>query len=122
MREFFIGLLVGVLLTLATVWYFAIGRNRSDIRHAQDTTAATVQRAATVTAIEATDTAITAKLKAKFLAEKSLTGASIAVVTDNGRVALAGTVTNADQITKVTAIARETTGVRDVTANLQVRK
>ncbi len=72
MKEFFIGLLVGIVLTLVTVWYFAIGRNRTDIRHAQDATAATVQRAATATAIEATDTAITTKLKAKFLAENPL--------------------------------------------------
>lgn len=46
MKEFFIGLIVGAVLALATAWYFAVGRNRPDVRHAQDITAAKIQQTA----------------------------------------------------------------------------
>ena len=46
MKEFFIGLVVGAVLALATGWYFAFGRQRHDVRHAQDVTASKVQQAA----------------------------------------------------------------------------
>lgn len=55
MKEFFIGLLLGVVLTLATVWYFAVGRQRPDVRHAQDVAAAKVTQ--TVVAVDAKLTA-----------------------------------------------------------------
>jgi gas vesicle protein len=49
MKEFFIGLLVGAILSLATAWYFVYGRKQPGVRHAQDTTATTIQRAAGAT-------------------------------------------------------------------------
>jgi osmotically-inducible protein OsmY len=158
MKEFFIGLFLGVILTLATVWYFAIGRKQPQIRHAQDVAAATVQH--TVETVDAkltawhlttpeikaelastgkvirrsarefgaaaantaTDATITAKIKAKFIAERSLSGWNIVVNTTDGHVTLAGTIPEHSLIAKAMAIALETDGVRDVTSNLQVRK
>lgn len=49
MKEFFIGLLVGAVLSLATAWYFVYGRQQPAVRHAQDTTAAALQHAADTT-------------------------------------------------------------------------
>jgi gas vesicle protein len=45
-RDFLLGVIVGAVLSLGTAWYFAIGRHRADVRRAQDTTAATLHRAA----------------------------------------------------------------------------
>lgn len=158
MKDFFIGLVLGVILTLATVWYFAVGRKQPQVRHAQDVAAATVQH--TVEAVDAKltawhlttpeikadlartgkvmrrsaqdwgaqaahtagDATITAKIKAKLAADKSLSVLSIAVNTTDGHVTLAGTVASHDLIAKVMAHALETDGVRDVTSNLQVQK
>ena len=41
MKDFFIGLLVGVVLTAITGWYFVTVRHLPGVRHAQDTTATT---------------------------------------------------------------------------------
>ena len=49
MKDFFIGLLVGAVLSLATAWYFAYGRRQPAVRRAQDTTAAALQHAADAT-------------------------------------------------------------------------
>lgn len=46
MKEFFVGLIVGAVLALGTGWYFTVGRQRADVRHAQDVSAAKVQQAA----------------------------------------------------------------------------
>ena len=158
MKEFIIGLLLGVVLTLFTVWYFAIGRNRPDVRHAQDVTAVKLTQTAVavdakltawhlttpeikaelastgkiirrnasdfgaVAANTASDATITAKIKAKFIAERSLSAWNIGVNTTGGHVALAGTIPEHSLIAKAVALALETDGVRDVTSNLQVRK
>ena len=55
MKEFFIGLMVGAVLSLGTAWYFAVGRNQPGMRRAQDTTAAAIQRA-----VDAMDAKLTA--------------------------------------------------------------
>jgi hypothetical protein len=158
MKEFFIGLLLGVVLTLATVWYFAIGRNRADVRRAQDVTAVKLTQTAVAVdakltawhlttpeikadlastgkvirrnacdfgaaaAHTASDATITTKIKAKLIAERSLSAWNIAVNTTDGRVTLAGTIPEHGLIAKAMALALETDGVRDVTSNLQVRK
>jgi osmotically-inducible protein OsmY len=158
MKDFFIGLLLGIILTLATVWYFAIGRKQPQIRHAQDVAAATVQQTVeavdakltawhlttpeikadlartgkvvrrsacdfgTAAANTASDATITAKIKAKFVAERSLSAWNIVVNTTDGHVTLAGTIPEHSLIAKAMAIALETDGVRGVTSNLQVRK
>lgn len=158
MKEFFIGFILGIALTLATVWYFAIGRNQPDIRRAQEVAATTVQQAVGLVdaklsawhlttpeikaelaatgkvirrsarefglaaASTATDAAITAKIKAKYLAERQLSAWNISVNTTDGHVTLAGSVPSHDLIAKAMALALETEGVRDVTSNLQVKR
>ena len=46
MRDFFIGLIVGAVLAAATSWYFMVARKSQSVQHAQDVTAATLQRGA----------------------------------------------------------------------------
>jgi gas vesicle protein len=46
MKEFFIGLLVGAVLTAATGAYFFVARKNVHVRHAQDSTAVALHRAA----------------------------------------------------------------------------
>ncbi len=48
MKNFFVGLLLGAVLTAATGWYFVIGHKNRHVRSAQDSTAAALQRAAAV--------------------------------------------------------------------------
>ena len=45
MKEFFIGFLVGIVLTAATGGYFVLRKNKN-VRHAQDVTASAIQHAA----------------------------------------------------------------------------
>ena len=46
MKAFFTGLALGVVLTAFTGWYFLFARKSQHVRHAQDVTAAALQRAA----------------------------------------------------------------------------
>ena len=46
MKDFFIGLLVGVILTAITGWYFVTVRHLPAVRHAQETTATTLRQTA----------------------------------------------------------------------------
>lgn len=45
-RDFLLGVIVGAVLSLGTAWYFVVGRHRADVRRAQNTAAAALQRAA----------------------------------------------------------------------------
>jgi hyperosmotically inducible protein len=67
------------------------------------------------------DTAITAKIKAKYAIERDLSVFGISVNTTDGRVTLAGNVTSHQQIGKAMLIALETDGVREVNSTLQVK-
>jgi len=51
MKAFFTGLAHGIVLTAISGWYFFVGRKNQHVRHAQDVTAATLQR--TADAVEA---------------------------------------------------------------------
>ncbi len=51
MKAFFTGLVLGVVLTVFTGWYFMVARKSQRVQHAQDVTAAALQR--TADAIEA---------------------------------------------------------------------
>ena len=72
MKEFFIGFLVGVVLTAATGGYFVIRKHKS-VQHAQDVTASAFQR--TADAIEA-----------KLVAWHLTTGDIEKELTDTGKV------------------------------------
>ncbi|HUI05979.1 MAG TPA: BON domain-containing protein [Verrucomicrobiae bacterium] len=46
MKAFFTGLVLGIALTVFTGWYFVVARKSHHVRHAQDVTAAALQRTA----------------------------------------------------------------------------
>jgi len=45
MREFFLGVLTGIVLMAATAWYWVYGRQRAEVRQAQTTVGAALHRA-----------------------------------------------------------------------------
>ena len=66
------------------------------------------------------DAALTAEVKAKFLAEKDLDSLDIKVVTTKGIVTLRGQVVKQSQASLAERVARETAGVRDVVNKISV--
>jgi hyperosmotically inducible protein len=66
------------------------------------------------------DASISAKIKAKLLADPEVKSLRIDVDTAEGRVALNGTVSSADQKAVAERLARQTEGVKSVTNLLQV--
>ncbi len=146
MKDFFVGLLVGALLTAGTGWYFVVARNDPRVGHAWDvlnaqlaawhldgddvrdelkSTGKVLRRQArdfgATMASASSDASITAKIKAKYLVERDLSVFGISVNTTDGRVTLAGNVASHAQIGKAMLIALETDGVREVNSTLQVK-
>ncbi len=75
----------------------------------------------------ASDTAITAQIKGKFISEKlfgdvSVPVTTITVETNKGKVVLGGTAENKDQKDKAYKIASEVAGSNNVTNNIGVPK
>ncbi|MDT3707920.1 MAG: BON domain-containing protein [Thiobacillus sp.] len=70
------------------------------------------------------DSAITAKIKAKLLADERMGSLKdIKVDTDNkGMVVLSGKVSTQEEADKAVSIARETEGVTSVKSNIRVQK
>jgi len=66
-------------------------------------------------AITDTDTAITEKVKARFLGESRLQGARISVTTTNGAVTLSGSLENSELKAIAVALATGVEGVKSVT-------
>lgn len=83
---------------------------------------------ATVTGDSATlgnaadDTAITARVKSKLLAESEISSLDISVETTNGVVQLTGDVTNPAQIQKAAQVASSAEGVKSVQNQLKVKQ
>jgi hyperosmotically inducible protein len=67
-----------------------------------------------------TDAAVTSAVKAKFLADSTVSGLNIDVDTDNGMVTLNGTVASRAEAQRAMTIARNTEGVKGVHDNLKV--
>lgn len=89
---------------------------RDEARDASDAT-----RDAAGDAGQATgDAALTAAVKTKLLADRSVSGLKIDVDTRNGVVTLTGTVNNATEKSEAVRIARATDGVKTVRDNLKV--
>jgi osmotically-inducible protein OsmY len=147
MRDFFIGLVVGVFLTAATGWYFVVARNYPGVRHTWDVidarlaawhlraddvaeelarTGQVLRRQArgvgAAVADASSDAAITGKIKAKFAIDSNLSALGISVNTTDGHVTLAGAVASHQLIGKAVLIALETDGVREVSSTLQIKK
>jgi osmotically-inducible protein OsmY len=146
-RDFFIGLLTGILLTSASGWYFFVARKHPRLRHAWDIvdarltawhlrgddikeelarTGRVLRRQArelgSAVADASADAAITAKIKAKYALDPELSATSISVNTTDGRVTLAGNVSTHEQIGKAILAALETDGVREVISTLHVKQ
>lgn len=68
---------------------------------------------------QADDGAITEKVKAAIAADAALAGADISVETKQGEVHLNGTVGNAGDVQKATALAFSVSGVKKVQNNLK---
>jgi hypothetical protein len=147
MKDFFIGLIVGVFLTAGTGWYFVVARNDPRVAHAWDVVDARLTawhlrgddirdelnrtgkvlrhqavEFGSAMASASSDAAITGKIKAKYAIDHDLSTFSISVNTTDGRVTLAGNVRSHQQIGKAMLIALETDGVREVNSTLQVKK
>jgi osmotically-inducible protein OsmY len=146
MKDFFIGLLVGVFLTAATGWYFMVARHNPRVQHTWDVidakltawhlrgediaeemsrTGKVLRRQArefSAAAVDASsDAVITGKIKAKLAIDPALSAVSISVNTTDGRVTLAGNVSSHELIGKAMLVALETDGVREVNSTLQVK-
>jgi len=67
------------------------------------------------------DGAITEKVKAAIAADAALAGADISVETKQGEVQLNGTVGNAGDVQKATALAFSVSGVKKVQNNLTAK-
>jgi osmotically-inducible protein OsmY len=146
MKDFFIGLIVGMFLTAATGYYFVVVRHNPKVRHTWDAldaqleawhlrgddiqeeltrTGKVLRRQArefgSAVADASGDAAITAKIKGKYAVNSELSALSISVNTTDGRVTLAGSCRTHDQIGKAVLVAMQTDGVREVTSTLSVK-
>ena len=140
LRDFFIGLVVGVFLTAGTGLYFVWGRKQppvkralaalnlrgEDIRQELVRTGKVVRRQArefgTTMADATADARVTAGVKARLTMDPDLSAIAVSVNTTGGHVTLSGTVASHDQIGKAILLALETDGAREVTSTLQVKK
>ncbi len=147
MRDFFIGLIVGVFLTAGTGWYFTVARKYPSVQHTWDAIDAKltawhlrgddiadelartgkvlrrqVRDFGGAVADVSSDAAVTAKIKAKLAIDPDLSATGISVNTTDGRVTLAGAVASHNLIGKAMLVALETDGVREVSSTLQVKK
>lgn len=68
----------------------------------------------------ASDTRITATIKARLAADPDLSAFSVSVSTTDGKVTLSGKVKSPELVGKAVALALETDGVREVVSTLQV--
>jgi osmotically-inducible protein OsmY len=72
-------------------------------------------------AAAAPDVEITAKIKAKLVADRDLSALSISVNTTDGLVTLSGQVSQPEDVGKAIALALDVDGVKQVTSTLQVK-
>ena len=69
----------------------------------------------------ASDARAVTEIKAKYVADPTLSAWKISVSCDKGHVTLSGTVSSPDDIGRAVAFALDADGVRDVTSTLQVK-
>lgn len=67
------------------------------------------------------DARIVTAIKGKYVLDKDLSALAISVSCRDGRVVLTGSVNSADLVARAMNLARETSGVADVTSQLVVR-
>lgn len=89
---------------------------------AMNTAGDKIETAANKTGVAISDTAITAAVKSKFIADPDLKAIDINVETVNGAVALKGTVDTERNRDRATAVAKDVDGVKSVSNALVVGK
>ncbi len=94
---------------------------KADLAKAGTVIRTKAQEAGRAIADATADSRITAKIKAKFLADRDLSAWSISVNTTGGVVTLSGTVSSTAAISKAILVAYETDGVHQVISTLQVK-
>jgi hyperosmotically inducible protein len=67
------------------------------------------------------DSAITAKIKSKYLADSEIKGMKVHVSTTNGEVKLTGQVSNNEMKEKAISTAKDTDGVKNVISELKTK-
>ena len=67
------------------------------------------------------DAALTTRIKAAFVADKTVSALDISVHSDKGIVHLGGVARTSEEVHKAERIARQTSGVRGVRNNIVVR-
>ncbi len=146
-----LALFVGIVIGAAGLWYYTSTSGRTgredassrvhdaiqdklrvlDLRpqEIKDELARTGQvvrrkvRAAGQAVADATaDARITGAIKAKLVANRTLSALSISVNTTNGIVTLSGTVPSTDAISQAMMLAMDTDGVQEVISTLQVQQ
>lgn len=85
------------------------------------TTGCAVMRGQSTAGAYVDDAAITTKVKAKLLEDKTTGGLSIGVETLNGTVQLSGFAKSSQERAQAEALARDTSGVTQVRNNIVVR-
>jgi hypothetical protein len=145
----FAGFILGILVTIAVVWYLhPQNRERvaSDAQHAENTTKDKMdslgltpdnirdelaktgkvirrksEAAGHAIADATADARITAAIKAKLVADPNLSALAISVSTTDGCVTLAGTATSLDNVSRAMTLAYNTDGVTQVISTLIVK-
>ncbi len=104
----------------------ALNLNPADIKAEMDRMGAIVRRKASdagqAVSDAATDTRITAAIKAKLVADPDLSALSISVSTTDGLVTMSGTASSPENIHKAVKLAWDTDGVRGVVSTIQVKE
>lgn len=68
------------------------------------------------------DSAITAKIKSKYVSDSEIKGRNVHVSTTNGEVTLTGEVNSNEMRDKAVSTARNTDGVKEVNSELKVKQ
>jgi len=143
MFKLFVGIIIGLALVAAGWWYYSDGGRRDPVEGFQD--AVKYQGKKAVQAVEdkvgesvddlkvsidktgqrigqeISDATLLATIKAKLFHEKSLHGLDINVDVEKGVVSLKGTVSSLEARATAVKLARETDGVKNVTADLKLK-
>ena len=80
------------------------------------------QQAGALVSDATADVRITGVIKAKFIADRELSGQEVKVSTKDGRVTLSGAANTHLDIVKAIQLAMDTEGVREVNSEIQIHK
>ncbi len=117
--------MLGLLVGAGGHWYYTDGRKRDfkeELSRSTEAVEEKAKRAGAAIADAASNTRITAAVKAKLSAGLGISAlGDVSVDTTDGLVTLSGTVSSKEEISKAVKIAADTEGVRKVISTLQVK-